>query len=1354
MPFSFPSSLGVTLVAGGAVVAVVAPAAERVVVCLFDAAGDEETSRHLLSDRQGDLHVGFVPGLVAGTRYGLRADGRGRFHDPAKLLVDPYATRLDRPFRLVPELARPRADAIDTAPVMPKAIVEAPGRPMPRGPRLDPAERVIYEISVRAHTRLHPDVPEDLRGTLGALAHPAVIDRLRALGVTTLELMPLHAAIDERHLPALGLTNAWGYNPVAFLAPDPRLVPGGMDEVRQTLSALHEAGFEVLLDVVFNHTGESDALGPTLSLRGLDEAAYFRFNGDALDNVTGCGNTLALDRPSALRLTMDALRHWALAGFDGFRFDLGSVLGRTEAGFSPHAPLLQALAQDPVLCDRALIAEPWDIGPGGYQLGGFAAPWLEWNDRYRDDVRRFFRGDHGARSALATRLAGSADLFQAGYRRPTASVNFIAAHDGFTLSDLVTYRFKRNLANGEAGRDGTDENHSWNHGVEGPTDRAEILSARARDARALLATLFLSRGTPMLTAGDEFGRTQGGNNNAYAQDNETTWLDWARADQDREHFVQALIALRRAHPVVGDDRFLTGQPERLGGEPDVAWYDVHGERLEGDAWQAGDTSHLVMVLTAPDAADGPGERVAVTFHAGHGDRPLILPAPREGYSWRLRLDSAAGDALIDRAYESGDHVPGRAVLLHVERADPRARSRAPSDGAVGQLAELAGIAPDWWSVEGRHTIVRVETQRALLSAMGLRTETLGDVEEHRYRLLERRRARMLPPAAVVAQTGGAIDLWVPSTELDRPIRLRAALDDGGEAVFDVVPGHLIETETARFDGIERSRRRVPLDGLPIGRHTLTQDEAGVSSALLVAPQRCRSAADLLPGGRGTGLSAQLYTLVDPNDQGIADLSTLGRLAAFAGANGHAVLGVNPLHCLFPTDRSRASPYHPSDRAFIDPMLIDIAAAAEALGATDVLASLDALGPALEAERARRLVDYPAVWAVKDRLIDGLMQAIGQPGGDDALSADLFRFAHAGGAALERFALFQAISRMAGTTDRRRWPEVWREVESAEREPLPPDFEALAERAVFEQWVLDRQLGAAAAKGASGGLSLGLYRDLAVGPAPDGAEVWRAPEVYLPGCSIGAPPDPFSATGQVWNLPPMDPLALARTAGRAFGDLVAANLRHAGALRIDHAMGLQRLFLVPEGAPAGDGAYVAMPADILFASLVLESHRADALIVGEDLGTVPEGFAERMAERGVLSTRVVLFERHGLGFTPPERYRADAVACFTTHDLPTVAGWRQARDAWLEQELGRIDEEEARARARTREDEVTAFLSAAGASAHDEMVEVTERFLARTPCVLSLTQVDDLAGETEPVNVPGTDREHPNWRRRLDWRIEG
>ena len=387
---------------------------------------------------------------------------------------------------------------------------------------------------MRAFTMLHPEVPKKKRGTIAALAHPAIIKHMRKLGVSAVELMPITAWIDERHLPSLGLTNAWGYNPVGFMALDPRLAPGGLAELRQTVSALHEAGIGVFLDLVFNHTGESDELGPTLSLRGLDNQAYYRHvenNPGRLVNDTGTGNTLACDHPIVQELILDSLRHFVLnAGVDGFRFDLAPVLGRSGGSFDPRAPLLTAMRDDPVLKDRIMIAEPWDIGPDGYQLGNFPENFLEWNDRYRDDVRRFWRGDRGMVGALATRLAGSSDVFRKDGCERTRTVNFIAAHDGMTLADLSRYERKHNEANGEQNRDGHDENLSWNNGVEGESDgREESRQRRARDSRALLSTLFASRGTIMLTAGDEFGRTQNGNNNAYAQDNEVTWLDWQGA---------------------------------------------------------------------------------------------------------------------------------------------------------------------------------------------------------------------------------------------------------------------------------------------------------------------------------------------------------------------------------------------------------------------------------------------------------------------------------------------------------------------------------------------------------------------------------------------------------------------------------------------------------------------------------------------------------------------------------------------------------------------------------------------------------------------------------------------------------
>lgn len=601
-------------------------AADRVWFCRFD--GMRETRVPLVRDLNGVFSAA-IPGLAPGDRYGLRADGpwapeAGLRFDPAKLLVDPHAVALDGPFAWNPRLAAPREAGIDTAPLVPKAIVTAlpPARPAP--PPLFRPGGLIYEIPVRPFTILHPDVPAALRGTVAALAHPAVIDHLTRLGVDAVELMPITAWIDERHLGPLGLTNGWGYNPVAFLAPDPRLCPGGIAELAATVAALRDAGIGTLLDVVFNHTGESDAFGPTLSLRGLDNTAYFRHvAGGTLVNDAGTGNTLACDHPATRRLVLDALRHFVgQAGVDGFRFDLAPILGRSATGFSPDAALLREMAADPLLADRVMIAEPWDIGPGGYQLGQFPAPWLEWNDRYRDNVRRFWRGDPHMAGGFATALAGSSDT----YRDTSRSVGFIAAHDGFTLADLVAYRHKHNDANGEHNRDGHAENLSWNNGVEGETPDPAINAARRRDLMALLSTLFASRGSILLTAGDEFGHSQRGNNNAYAQDNPITWLDWDHRDTALQAHVAALAALRRAHPALSDPRLLTGEagPD---GIPDVAWLTPGGSPKTAGDWNSAPAPAFAMLL-----GRGGNGRLAVLFNrSGHQVR-FTLP-PRPGHHW-------------------------------------------------------------------------------------------------------------------------------------------------------------------------------------------------------------------------------------------------------------------------------------------------------------------------------------------------------------------------------------------------------------------------------------------------------------------------------------------------------------------------------------------------------------------------------------------------------------------------------------------------------------------------------------------------------------------------------------------------
>ena len=531
--------LGVTVADGGTTFAVRAPDAEQVWLCLFDGAQER---RHAMQ-REGEVWTVTMPGDLAAASYGYRADGewapeQGRWFDPAKLLVDPYARELDRRFVQDPRLTR---FGEDTADLVPRAVVPAPSEPLVPAPPKFTRGGLIYEVNVRGFTKLHPDIPENVRGTVAALALPAVLAHLRKLHVSAIELMPVVAWIDERHLPPLGLANAWGYNPVALMALDPALCPGGVAELRGTVETLHEAGIGVILDLVFNHTGESDVYGGVLSLRGLDDRAYARAPDGALINDTGCGNTLDFANPHVRQLTLEALRHFVgQCGVDGFRFDLATILARGP-GFSPDAPIFAEIAADPLLADRIYIAEPWDIGPGGYQIGAFPPNWLEWNDRFRDDARRFWRGDIGV-DVLATRLAGSSDLFGPSSR----SINFLAAHDGFTLADVVAYAERHNHANGEQNRDGHGDNHSWNNGIEGPSDDPAIRAARGADLRALLGTLFASTGTIMLPAGDEFGRSQGGNNNAYAQDNATSWIDWSIRDLQLETYVARLAEWRAA----------------------------------------------------------------------------------------------------------------------------------------------------------------------------------------------------------------------------------------------------------------------------------------------------------------------------------------------------------------------------------------------------------------------------------------------------------------------------------------------------------------------------------------------------------------------------------------------------------------------------------------------------------------------------------------------------------------------------------------------------------------------------------------------------------------------------------------
>ena len=658
-----PQPLGATWTGRGTNFVVFSAHATRIELCLFDATGRVETARLELPARTGNSWHGFLPAGFGGpgTLYGYRVHGPyqpadGHRFNPAKLLVDPCATALAGDLVWHPALNGAEsgndwiADGEDSAPYVPKARVvdTAFDWDKARAPSVPWRDTIIYELHVKGYTQLHPDVPEQHRGKYLGLAHPAVLDYLKRLGVTTVELMPCQAFVSERFLVERGLANYWGYNPIAWYAPDARYaVSDPVAEFKTMVKALHAAGLEVILDVVFNHTAEGNETGPTLSLRGFDNLEYYRLfphNRAHYKNFTGCGNTVSFDHPDVRALVLDCLRYWVTEmRVDGFRFDLAPVVGRDASGYSGSAPFFAALRSDPVLAYVKMIAEPWDVGPGGYQLGHFPPGWSEWNDRYRDTVRAFWRGDRALIGGLAERLAGSSDLFRHHSRKPTASINFVAAHDGFTLHDLVSYNERHNEANQEGGADGHDHNLSWNCGVEGPTDDPAILELRRRQTRNLLATLFLSQGVPMLLAGDEMARSQSGNNNAYCQDNELTWLDWSLVDRNADlvDFVRQLADLRRSRLWLRRDTFLKGTRRTVGAR-DVVWLHPAGREMSEADWQDASLGCLAVQMSgaAYSRATAEGDLLVILNVL---DEPVDMHLPQAslGLGWHVVIDTAA-----------------------------------------------------------------------------------------------------------------------------------------------------------------------------------------------------------------------------------------------------------------------------------------------------------------------------------------------------------------------------------------------------------------------------------------------------------------------------------------------------------------------------------------------------------------------------------------------------------------------------------------------------------------------------------------------------------------------------------------
>ena len=684
--------------------------ATKVELCIFDDAGQTELGRVALPEYTNEIWHGFLPEARPGTVYGYRVHGpyepeNGHRFNPNKLVLDPYAKAVIGQIEWAPELfgyvmgeEDTTFDTRDSARFMPKARVIDPAFTWgdDRSPRVPWDQTVLYETHVKGFTKLHPAVPDELRGTFRGLVTPEVVRYIKDLGVTSVELLPIHMFADDSYLAEKGLVNYWGYSTLAFFAPSRRYasVPDfAFSEFKEMVSRFHAAGIEVILDVVYNHTCEGNEKGPTLSFKGVDNASYYRLLPDQKRfyiNDTGTGNTVNLSNARVIQMVMDSLRYWVTEmHVDGFRFDLGTILARETYGFDQESGFLRAVGQDPVLSQVKMITEPWDCGPGGYQVGGFPPGWAEWNDRYRDNVRAYWKGDAGKIKDFATRFTGSSDFFNHRGRPAWSSINFLTAHDGFTLNDWASYNEKHNDANGEDNKDGNSNNESWNCGAEGETDDPAINGLRERQIKNMLATLLLSRGTPMLLAGDEFGRTQGGNNNAYCQDNEISWLNWNLEEKGRNlaRFVSGLTALRRRLPILHRARFLTAEWNEELGVKDVTWLLPSGAEMDQGAWDDAETRCIGILLDGRAQASGIHRRgsdatVLVIVNSHHDGLDFMLPEVVGGLAWTCSIDTnQVGEPDAERlAFGTEYRVTGRSLLLFelvLDKEYAEARGAAP-----------------------------------------------------------------------------------------------------------------------------------------------------------------------------------------------------------------------------------------------------------------------------------------------------------------------------------------------------------------------------------------------------------------------------------------------------------------------------------------------------------------------------------------------------------------------------------------------------------------------------------------------------------------------------------------------------
>lgn len=1427
-----PYPLGANWDGSGVNFAIYSKNATAVYLCLFESEfSDKESLCIPLKHRTHYIWHCYIEGIRPGQLYGYRVYGpydpkKGLRFNPAKILLDPYALAIGRdliwgeehfgykyPYSFLEKDNRNNAKTAILGAVIDPAFSWGNDHQL----KIPWKDTIIYEVHLKGMTKLNELIPKELRGTYLGFCSEPVLNYLKDLGVTTIEFLPLQHSITEYHLFKKQMVNYWGYNPIAFFAPNRNYAFGkgvmdAINEFKTMVKILHQAGFEVILDVVYNHTAEGDHTGPTLSFRGIDNLSYYRVyedNPELYLDFTGCGNTLNHQNHYVLQLIMDSLRYWIKEmHIDGFRFDLASALARELYNVDRLTSFFAIIQQDPIISNSKLIAEPWDLGRDGYQVGNFPAGWSEWNGKYRDAIRKVINGYEKNLAEFATRIAGSSDLYKKEDRKTYSSINFITCHDGFTLRDLVSYNTKHNEENGWNNLDGFDINYSNNHGIEGDTEDPKIKALRLKKQKNFLTVLLISQGVPMILAGDEKNRTQKGNNNPYCQDNEINYIQWEWDENSYELFLftKYLIYLRKENEVFRRENFFEGEEKKIMEVKDIYWLNTSGQEMSENDWK----KELCMQMLLPSEFGRrfdfyttlKGDTFLILFNFTPEDKEFIIPEIIDT-KWKIILNTnkniffstelgnpSLEEELIpyerkyqyfetleelfaeNRVYLPKEKIKVNDFSIYILKAEKGwRRSYVRKNYRINLLNEFAkelGIQTEYTDLIGNTYKIPYHQLLTILKSMHIPIQDLASVESiyENYRN-DKWIQEMIPFQLFLENEEINLNIYIPETIK----KFELQIFDSNENLLwksHIKKYNIIETRTIFFSKFKKVKflfLKIPISlKLPIGYYKIIlkpNNEVLYSGVIIVVPEKAFNNEN-----QYNGIWIQLYALRSSTNLGIGNFYDLKKLGFLLKKYNFNLIGISPIHYLSFQQPDNISPYYPSSRLVIHPIYIDIFSLEEFQESEKAKNKWKEYIPIIEKEKKQVLINYKLIYNIfKEIMFEVYKEFLANPklekkrkDFEEYKKDNIILFYHS---------LFEVVSETFGNLSVPE--EIWKYNSEIQSEFFKNHYRKIdfynylfysAEKQFKEiqQELLKNNIY--------------LYLDLALGCAPNQSEEkffnTFYPYIFSKKARAGAPPDQFSPQGQDWGLLVMNPIMLKKYNFAPFRILLEKNLYQNSFLRIDHIMWLYRLFWIIKEDKETVKTYIRYPEKELFGILTLESHKHQSIIIGEDLGTVPEEVRHILKAKSILSWKVFYFEKENESFIDPKKYHTQSVVTLNTHDLPPLASFWMNKDIEERKKLGFINEDQEKELLKKRNEEriqiikllkEKEFLNELNINLTEESIydttiaSVIHQLVSETESKILLVSLNDLLGETDQPNLPGTVKEYPNWSIRYTYSIE-